>query len=474
MSKYVTQLFIGGAWESGEETIAVTDPANEIELAKVANASIAQCVAAVDAAAAAAANWASTSPRHRAEVLRRAFELMQAERETIAELIVAENGKSRSDALSEADYAAEFFRWFSEEAVRIRGDFRLSPSGDKHIVVSHEPIGVSILVTPWNFPAAMATRKIAPALAAGCTVVLKPATETPLTAGAIVDLLHRAGVPAGVVNFVVASPAGPAVRAMLQHPATRKLSFTGSTEVGRILLHEAADRVISTSMELGGNAPFIVLESADVAAAVDGAMAAKMRNGGSACTAANRFFVHSSVAQEFNEQFVRRMAATTVGPGAEGHQLGALVSRGERDKIADLVKCAVSEGAEIATGGVTPAGTGAFYPPTVLLGVKRDASITREEVFGPVAPIVEFDQEGDAVGWANDTEMGLVAYVFGALPDAMRVAGTLKAGMVAVNRGVVSDPAAPFGGVKQSGLGREGGAEGIEEYLETKYIAVEF
>ncbi|GII24748.1 NAD-dependent succinate-semialdehyde dehydrogenase [Planosporangium mesophilum] len=474
--KLFTDLYIDGAWRpaTGDARAAVHDPADGSVIAEVAVAGIADCLAAVEAAEAAQAGWAATAPRRRSEILRRAYEIMRDERETIAGLIVRENGKVLADARSEADYAAEFFRWFAEEAVRIGGDFRVAPNGDKRIVVTRQPIGVSVLVTPWNFPAAMATRKIGPALAAGCCVVLKPAFETPLTALYLVDVLERAGVPAGVVNCVTPRPAGPAVSAMLHHPAVRKLSFTGSTEVGRILLHEAADRVVSTSMELGGNAPFLVFDDAPVADAVAAAMVAKMRNGGAACTAANRFYVQRGIAEAFTKALAAEMSALAVGPGADpANGLGASVSVGERDKIAELVDEAVAGGARAETGGGPIAGPGAFYPATVLTGVQHGTPITRTEIFGPVAPIVVFDSEQEAIDWANDTEYGLIAYVYsGDLARAIRVGERLDAGMVAVNRGVLSDPAAPFGGVKQSGLGREGGSEGIEEFLEQKYLAV--
>ncbi|ORB65971.1 NAD-dependent succinate-semialdehyde dehydrogenase [Mycobacterium shinjukuense] len=471
-----TELYIGGRWRPAEldERIEVRNPADGSLIAAVANATVTDCAAAVAAAADAAESWAVTPPRHRSEILRSAWEIMVAERESLAALITAENGKSYADAEAEIDYAADFFRWFAEEAVRIGGDYRLSPQGDKRILVSREPIGVAVLVTPWNFPAAMATRKLGPALAAGCTAILKPAIQTPLTAGAIVDILARAGVPAGVVNYVTPRPAGAAVRAMLHHPAVRKLSFTGSTEVGRLLLHEAADNIVSASLELGGNAPFLVLESADVGAAVAGAMVAKMRNGGCACTAANRFYVHRSLADAFTQGLVEAMRDTTMGPGlVAGNALGALISDAERDKVAAIVARAVDEGAVAVVGGQKPSGPGAFYPPTVLTGVRPDAAITQTEIFGPVAPIIVVDDEDEAVAWANRTEMGLVGYVYGDTASAMRVAHRLQVGMVAVNKGVLSDPAAPFGGVKQSGLGREGGSAGIEEYLEQKYIAVD-
>ncbi|MES2171187.1 MAG: NAD-dependent succinate-semialdehyde dehydrogenase [Actinomycetota bacterium] len=472
---YLSDLYIDGQWLAGASgrRFPVIDPATGDEIASFAIADDSDCTAAIEAAEAARPGWAATPPRDRSELLRRTYEILTEEREAMAEIIVRENGKAFSDALGEVDYAKEFFRWFAEEAVRIAGDFRLSPSGDKHIVVTHEPIGVSLLITPWNFPAAMATRKIAPALAAGCTVVLKPARETPLTAAFVVDALARAGVPAGVVNLVTPVPTGTAIAKMLHHPAVRKVSFTGSTEVGRILLHEAADSVVSASMELGGNAPFLVLPGADVDAAVQGALIAKMRNGGSACTAANRFYVHSSVNAAFAEGITKELAKFRVGPGIDReNQLGALVSIGERDKVAELVQTAVGEGAQLALGG-TASKHGAFYPPTVLTGVRHGGTITSTEIFGPVTAIVEYDDVDEAVRMANDTIYGLIAYVYGETGQALAVARRIDAGMVAVNRAVLSDPAAPFGGMKQSGLGREGSSEGILEFLEEKYIGIE-
>ncbi|PJJ55207.1 NAD-dependent succinate-semialdehyde dehydrogenase [Compostimonas suwonensis] len=471
---YLSDLHIDGTWRAGAggATFPVLDPSDGSELARFAIATEADCLAAVEAADAAFDGWAATPPRVRGEVLRRAYEILTEEREIFAEIIVRENGKAFSDALGEADYAKEFFRWFSEEAVRIGGDFRLSPSGDKRIVVTRQPIGVSVLVTPWNFPAAMATRKIAPALAAGCTTVLKPARETPLTAAYIVGALERAGAPRGVVNLVTPVPTGPAVAAMIAHPAVRKLSFTGSTEVGRVLLHEAADTVVSASMELGGNAPFLVLEGADVDLAVEGALVAKMRNGGSACTAANRFYVHDSLHDEFAEKLAVALGRFTVGPGIDrANTLGALVSLEERDKVADLVTTAVAEGATVILGGERIGG-GAFYPATVLVDVEHGSTINQTEIFGPVSALVRFSTVDEAVRMANDTIYGLIGYVFGREDEALRVALRVDAGMVAVNRGVLSDPAAPFGGTKQSGLGREGSSEGILEYLEEKYIGL--
>ncbi|MET8352575.1 NAD-dependent succinate-semialdehyde dehydrogenase [Micromonospora sp. NPDC005206] len=474
--RHLTGSFIGGTWRPPEpgQGQPVHDPADGSVIATVADTSVAECLEAVEAAAAALPAWAATAPRARAEVLRQAFELMQADADTIAELITRENGKLLADARGEVAYAAEFFRWFAEEAVRIGGDYRVAPSGDKRIVVTRKPIGVALLITPWNFPAAMATRKLGPALAAGCSVVLKPALETPLTATYLVDLLSRAGVPDGVVNCVLPRDPGPAVSEMLHHPQVRKLSFTGSTEVGRLLLREAADNVVSTAMELGGNAPVIVLNDADVRAAVDGVMVAKMRNGGAACTAANRIYVHRSVAGEFTAELTARMAELRLGPGLKaGSGVGALVSPAEADKVAELVDVAVKEGATATVGGTRPDGPGAFYPATVLTGVRHGDRITTEEIFGPVAPVIEFDDEDEAVRWANDTDRGLIAYVFARdVARAMAVSHRLEVGMVAVNSGIASDPAAPFGGVKQSGLGREGSDVGIQEFLEEQYLAV--
>ena len=452
----------------------VYDPSDGSVIAEVALAGDKECEAALAAADKAAASWAKSAPRVRAEILRKAFEIMTAEADSIATIVSKENGKVLSDAKGEVLYAAEFFRWFSEEAVRVSGDFRKSPSGDKRILVTHQPIGVSLLITPWNFPAAMATRKIGPAIAAGCTMILKPASETPLTALAIVDIMERAGVPKGVINIILPEKVGTSISKMLHDPRLRNLSFTGSTEVGRILLKDAADRVIRCSMELGGNAPFVVFDDADIPAAVQGLMLAKMRNGGAACTAANRVYVQRPVAQAFVAEFSKAMGALVMGKGTDsGVQLGASVSMKERNKIAELVTNAVKAGAKIVTGGTTPEGAGAFYPATVIT-CEKDNEILRHEVFGPVAPIVTFDTDEEAIALANDTDFGLISYVFsGDLARGIRAAEAIESGMVAINRGVISDPAAPFGGVKQSGLGREGGFDGIHEFLETKYIGVE-
>jgi len=469
-----TQLYIDGKWVNGASTMPVTDPADESVIANVQISSEEQCIEAVDAAHRAFKGWAKTAPRVRGEILRKAFEIMVAEADRLAEIISRENGKVLSDAKGEVLYAAEFFRWFSEEAVRINGEFRTSPSGDKRIIVTKLPIGVSLLITPWNFPAAMATRKIGPALAAGCTVILKPAGETPLTALAIIEILERAGVPAGVVNLILPSPTGPAIAKILKDPRVVNLSFTGSTEVGRVLLKEAADRVIRCSMELGGNAPFLVLSDANVDDAVSGALLAKMRNGGAACTAANRFYVAKEIANDFTEKLTKSMGGLKMAAGtSSGTQLGASVSVKERNKIAELVDLSVAAGGTLKTGGKSPAGAGAFYPATVL-SVKNDNPILKQEIFGPVAPIVITNSDGEAIALANATEFGLIAYVYSSdLKRAMKVAESLESGMVAINKGVISDPAAPFGGFKQSGLGREGGFAGIEEFLETKYIGVE-
>ncbi|SED65537.1 NAD-dependent succinate-semialdehyde dehydrogenase [Rhodobacter sp. 24-YEA-8] len=470
-----TDLFIGGKWREGARPtrIDVTNPSDGSVLGSVANASPEDAIAAVDAAAAAAAGWAATPARQRGEILRKCWELMVRDAEALARLISLENGKALKDARGEVAYAAEFFRWFAEEAVRGHGDLGVAPSGANRILVQYQPIGVSLLITPWNFPAAMATRKIAPALAAGCTCVLKPATETPLTAYAVAAILAEAGVPDGVVNVLTTSTTGQVVNAMLDDPRVRKLSFTGSTEVGRVLLRKAADQVIHSSMELGGNAPFVVFDDADLDAAIEGAMVAKMRNGGEACTAANRIYVQRGVVGEFTRRLTERMAALRVGPGAaETTDLGPLVNAAAVKKVGELVDDAVAKGARVTTGGKAIEGEGYFYPATVLADVPDSADLAREEIFGPVAPIYTFDTEEEAIRRANDTEYGLVAYVYTQdLARGLRVSEKLEAGMLALNRGLVSDPAAPFGGVKQSGLGREGAHHGMLEFMEAKYIA---
>ncbi len=472
-----TGLLIGGQWTEGHGgSLPVTDPATEDVIAHVASGTPEDALEAVAAAYAALPGWAARPPRERGECLRRAYELMIARAEPLARLMVAENGKALKDARGEIIYAAEFFRWYAEEAVRNEGSLSVAPSGANRIMVQRQPVGVSVLVTPWNFPAAMATRKIGPALAAGCTVVLKPAKETPLSALAIAALLHEAGVPEGVINVLPTIKPGPLVAAMLADPRVRKLSFTGSTEVGRALLHTAADTVTNCSMELGGNAPFLVFEDADIEAAVEGAFLAKMRNGGEACTAANRFYVHDDVAGEFTARLADRLSSLRVGPGLDdGTDLGPLVNSDTRSKVASLVESATGAGGRLVTGGEAPDRKGYFYLPTVLDNVPRDAGILGEEIFGPVAPVVRFTDQADAIAQANSTEYGLVSYLYSRdLRRALQVAEALEAGMIGINRGVVSDPAAPFGGVKQSGLGREGGHDGLLEFTETKYIAVDW
>jgi succinate-semialdehyde dehydrogenase/glutarate-semialdehyde dehydrogenase len=470
-----TELIVGGQRRPASDrgTFPVLDPATGKTLADVANGTEADALACVDAAEAAAADWAATPPRRRGEILRAAFQLMVDRADQLAALIVAENGKALPDARGEVLYSAEFFRWYSEEAVRIDGQLRTAPAGTNRILVIHQPVGISVLVTPWNFPAAMASRKIGPALAAGCTVILKPASETPLTALALAAILEEAGAPAGVVNVLPSRRSGPVVSAMLADPRVRKLSFTGSTEVGRTLLAEAAEHVVNCSMELGGNAPFVVFADADLDAAIAGAMIAKMRNGGEACTAANRFYVHEAVADEFSRKFAARLDAMKVGPGLdEGTDVGPLVNEPTRSKVAELVESAAADGGTVVTGGRAPDRRGFFYQPTVIDRVPSGAGILGTEIFGPVAPVVRFTAEDDAVRWANDTEFGLVSYVYTQdLSRGLRVSEALEAGMVGLNRGIVSDPAAPFGGVKQSGIGREGAHEGLLEFTETKYIA---
>jgi len=469
-----TGLLIGGEWQQTQDRLQVVDPATFTVLAEIGNASVTDGLDAVAAASDAFTTWSVTPPRQRAEVLRRAYEIMTAEIETCARIISLENGKAWRDALGEATYAAEFFRWFSEEACRIQGDFRTAPNGDKTIIVDHRPMGVAYMITPWNFPAAMATRKLAPALAAGCTAVLKPASETPLTALWIGDVLQRAGAPAGVVNIITTRQTGPVSEAILADERVATLSFTGSTFVGKMLLKQTAERVLPSSMELGGNAPFIVFEGTDVDEAITGAMVAKMRNGGAACTAANRFYVHASLAEEFSTKLENAFAGLKVGPGIEqDNDLGAMVSEKERDKIVELLQQAVGEGVVAKPASTVPS-LGAFIAPTVVRNVKHGSTLTTNEIFGPVAPIITFEAEEDGIRMANDTEYGLISYVYA--KDAgtgIRIARRMESGMVAINRGLASDPAAPFGGMKESGLGREGGFAGIHEFLETQYYAVD-
>jgi succinate-semialdehyde dehydrogenase / glutarate-semialdehyde dehydrogenase len=476
VSGLLTDLFIGGkavpAAAGGR--FDVLDPATRSVIASVADAGTEDAMAAVGAAEEAAASFAATAPRARAEILRAAFELMSEQRDDLARLISLENGKALSDARAEVSYAAEFFRWYGEEAVRLDGALGIAPSGNNRIMVIRRPVGICVLVTPWNFPAAMATRKIGPALAAGCTMVLKPASDTPLTALAMARLLDSAGVPPGVVNVLPGRRSGQIVSAMLHDPRVRKLSFTGSTEVGRILLRECADNIVNTSMELGGNAPFVVFADADLDAALDGAMIAKMRNGGEACTAANRFYVEAPVAEEFSRRLAERMAGLRVGPGIEeATQVGPLVNDEAVDKVEALVRDAVTAGASVLVGGTRLVREGCYYDPTVLTDVQPGSAILREEIFGPVAPIVTFTTEDEAVAMANDTEYGLVGYVYtGDLARGLRVSERMESGMIGLNRGLVSDPAAPFGGAKQSGIGREGGHEGVLDYTEPLYVAV--
>jgi succinate-semialdehyde dehydrogenase/glutarate-semialdehyde dehydrogenase len=471
-----TDLLIGDAWVEGSARgrIEIVNPSTGGVLTAIADGTVQDGIACVDAAEAAAAAWAATAPRARATILMACWEKMMANAEWLAQLISLENGKSLPDARGEVGYAAEFFRWYAEEAVRINGEMSISPAGNNRILVQYQPIGISLLITPWNFPAAMATRKIAPALAAGCTVILKPAAETPLTALAVAQIMLEAGVPAGVVNVINTSDAPGVCRAMLHDPRVRKLSFTGSTEVGRILLRECADQVLSASMELGGNAPFLVLDDADLDAAIEGAMVAKMRNAGEACTAANRFYVQRGIYEAFTQKLVEKMGALKVGPGYESAtECGAMINQEAIDKIEMLVEDAKAKGARVLLGGKTPHGDGFFYPPTVIADIHPESEILTTEVFGPVAPITVFDDVEDAIRLANATEFGLAAYVFtGDLKKGLAISERIEAGMVALNRGLVSDAAAPFGGVKQSGLGREGSHHGLHEYTEAKYIAV--
>jgi succinate-semialdehyde dehydrogenase/glutarate-semialdehyde dehydrogenase len=470
-----TGLFIGGQWRAASSgaTFDVLDPADGSLLAQVADGTVDDVTAAVDAASAALPGFAATPPRQRSEMLRKAFQILTDRADEFARLMSLENGKALPDAKAELTYAAEFFRWFAEEAVRIDGDYRVAPAGGTRTVVTHQPVGVCLLVTPWNFPAAMLTRKLGPAIAAGCTSVVKPAEDTPLTALLLAQVLTEAGVPDGVVNVVPTMNAKEVVATAMADPRLRKISFTGSTEVGKILLKQAADQVLVSSMELGGNAPFVVCDDADLDAAVDGAMLAKMRNGGEACTAANRFYVQAPVAEAFAAKLAERMAAMTSGRGTdEGVTLGPLVNEETVAKVDRIVTDTVGAGARVLTGGTRPEGPGFFYPPTVLVDVPEGSAALTEETFGPVAPITTFDTDEQALALANATPFGLVAYVYtGDLARGLRLAEALESGMVGLNRGVVSDPAAPFGGVKQSGLGREGGHEGIGEYLTTKYVS---
>lgn len=471
-----TQLFIDGQWReaSGGARFVVQDPATATTLAEVADATPEDAIAALDAAVAAGEQWARTAPRVRSEILRAGFEAVTARAEEFAVLMTLEMGKPLAEARGEVAYGAEFLRWFAEEAVRIYGRYSVAPNGDQRILVSKRPVGPCLLITPWNFPLAMATRKAAPALAAGCTVVIKPAALTPLTTLLFAQVMAEVGLPPGVINVIPTSRSGATTAPLFADRRLRKLSFTGSTEVGKVLLKQAADGVLRTSMELGGNAPFLVFADADLDAAVDGAFNAKLRNGGQACTAANRIYVHQAVAPEFSRRLAERVASLQVGPGVEpGTQLGPVIDADARDRISDLVDQAVASGASVLAGGEKLPREGYFYAPTVLAGVPADAAVMTEEIFGPVAPISTFETEDEAVAIANSTAYGLISYAFTAdLARGLRLAERIETGMLALNAGVISNPAAPFGGVKESGLGREGSAEGIEEYLETVYVGI--
>ena len=471
-------LLIGGQWRDGGDgqTIAVDDPATGRVLTHVAAATVADGRAALDAAVAAQADWARTPPRDRGELLRAAYEKITARADDFAMLMTLEMGKTLAESRGEVAYGAEFFRWFSEEAVRVTGRWSTAPNGATRLMTMKQPVGPTLMITPWNFPLAMGTRKIGPAIAAGCTMVVKPASQTPLTMLALAELLRECGLPDGVLNVVMTSheTTGAVMEPLIRDPRLRKLTFTGSTAVGRALMEQASQGVLRVSMELGGNAPFLVFEDADVDRAVDGAMLAKMRNMGEACTAANRFYVHESLADEFTAKLARRMGALTLGHGTkEGVDVGPLVDEKARDKVSALVEDAVSKGAKVLVGGTASDGAGWFYQPTVLADVPTDADMAREEIFGPVAPVTTFRTDAEAIRLANDTEYGLVAYLFTRdLTRAIAMSEALEYGMVGVNQGIVSNPAAPFGGVKASGVGREGGFEGIDEYLETKYVGI--
>jgi succinate-semialdehyde dehydrogenase/glutarate-semialdehyde dehydrogenase len=471
------QLLVGGEWRdaTGGDTLAVEDPATGETLCSVADATAGDAIAALDAAVDAGPAWAATAPRERGDVLRRAFELIGERAEQLAVLMTLEMGKPLAEARAEVAYGAEYLRWFSEEAVRIEGRYGLAPDGASRLLVSKAPVGPCLLITPWNFPLAMGTRKIGPALAAGCTVVVKPAQQTPLSMLALAQILIESGMPDGVVNLITSSSASRVMDPLIADRRSRKLSFTGSTEVGRRLVESSAPGLLRVSMELGGNAPFMVFEDADLDRAVEGAVVAKMRNGGEACTAANRFYVHESLTGEFGARLAARLGELQVGRGTDaGVEVGPLIDADQRDKVASLVDDALGRGAAALTGAATLDRPGYFYEPTVLADVPRDADLLREEIFGPVAPIVSFADEDEAVAAANDTEYGLVAYAYTRdLERGLRLVDRLDTGMLGLNRGLVSNPAAPFGGVKASGFGREGGREGIEEYLATRYVAVD-
>jgi len=476
LERVPTGLYIGGEWREamGGGTLPVEDPSTEQTLVEVADGQVQDALAALAAAAEAQSEWAATAPRERGEILRRAYEAIVAQTDELALLMTLEMGKALAESKAEIAYAAEFFRWFSEEAVRVYGRYMVNTTGAGRILTMRQPVGPCVFVTPWNFPTAMGTRKLAPAIAAGCTMVVKPAQQTPLSMLALAQILERAGLPGGVLNVITAKHSGAVIEPLLRDARTRKLSFTGSTEVGRALIKQSAEQVLRVSMELGGNAPFVVFEDADLDAAVEGALTAKMRNVGEACTAANRFHVHESIADEFARRLAERMGALTVGRGVEPDvDVGPLIDSAQRAKVSELVEDAVQHGARLELGGGALPGSGYFYEPTVLTGVPPGARVLAEEIFGPVAPIATFSTEEQALRAANMTEFGLVAYVYTReLTRALRVCEGIETGMIGLNQGIVSNPAAPFGGVKQSGFGREGGFEGIGEYLETKYVAV--
>jgi succinate-semialdehyde dehydrogenase/glutarate-semialdehyde dehydrogenase len=474
LSMVPTGIWIGGEERSADSTFDVTNPATDEVLISIANATAADAIAALDAACAVQETWAATPARERGEVLRSVFETITDKADDIATLMTLEMGKVVAESLGEVKYGAEFFRWFAEEAVRIGGRYTPSPAGTGRIVVTKQPVGPCYAITPWNFPLAMGTRKIGPALAAGCTMIVKPAQETPLTMLLLAKLMADAGLPKGVLSVLPTNQPRDVTTALIDDGRLRKLTFTGSTGVGKALIKQSADALLRTSMELGGNAPLVVFDDADVDAAVDGAMLAKMRNGGEACTAANRLYVANPLLDDFTDKFVKKMGELSIGNGLDpSSKLGPLVNPKQVQTVQELVDDAVEKGATVALGGQAPGGPGNFYPATVLTNVPPNARILKEEVFGPVAPIVGFDTEDEGVAAANDTEYGLAAYIFTqSLDRALRVAESINAGMVGVNRGVISDPAAPFGGVKESGFGREGGIEGIDEYLDIKYIAL--
>jgi succinate-semialdehyde dehydrogenase / glutarate-semialdehyde dehydrogenase len=469
-------LYIGGEWRAatGGGTLEVEDPSTGEALVEVADGQVQDALAALAAAAEEQAEWGVHAPRERGEILRRAYEAIVAQTDELALLMTLEMGKAVAESKAEIGYAAEFFRWFSEEAVRIQGRYMVNTTGKGRILTMRQPVGPCVFVTPWNFPMAMGTRKIAPAIAAGCTIVVKPAKQTPLSMLALAKILEEAGLPGGVLNVITAKHAGEVIEPLLKDPRTRKLSFTGSTEVGRTLIEQSAEQVLRVSMELGGNAPFLVFEDADLDAAVEGAMLAKMRNIGEACTAANRFHVHEAVADEFARRLAGRMGALKIGRGTDPDtDVGPLIDEAQREKVQELVDDARDRGARVLIGGERVTGPGYFFAPTVLAGVPGASRLLEEEIFGPVAPIAAFSSEAEALEAANRTEYGLVSYVYTRdLQRAFRVVEGIETGMVGLNQGVVSNPAAPFGGVKQSGFGREGGFEGIGEYLETKYVAM--